>query len=650
MLPCRQLFGPLGSLLVPLLIGSSLSAQPSAAKHPVPSNTVQQEALKLAKEVYGDEFTQAKAPDQKKALAERLLQKAAESKADPPAHFILLKLARDIATLGGEVEVALRAADEMAGTFQVDAYQMKGELVLKAVGSAELEGQRSTVAGAAMQLIDEAIVKDDFDLATRLAAVAVEAARKGKDASLSSQALARKADVEEIAAAYKQAKPAMATLEDQATDPQANLIVGQYLCLVKGDWIRGVSMLALGANEDLKKLARKDLEGPAAAAEQVKLGDGWWERAEASEGLAKKQFQLRAAYWYRQAVPGLTGLVRDKVERRVNEVGLDCPSRPEPSAAASVPNAAGTAQDAVMVGLAWLAQKQRKDGGWSLDTELGPENRVGATSLALLSFLGAGHTHQRGPWQVAVGKGLGYLSRQMRVGPNGGDLRGPADAEASMYVQGLASLAICEAYIRTKDRNLRNACQSAVNFIVFAQDPKGGGWRYQPRQTGDTSVTGWQFLALDSAAKAQLQVPRRALLGVERFLNSVQSASGVEYWYDTASQRKTGTAGEATTAIGLLCRAHLGWNQTTPALQEGVKRIAATGPRDNMYFNYFATRLMHRYGGEEWQQWRSELQAKLTAVQEKDGHWAMTGDPWYGNLGQTGLTSFCLMTLEVGRE
>jgi hypothetical protein len=48
--------------------------------------------------------------------------------------------------------------------------------------------------------------------------------------------------------------------------------------------------------------------------EQVALGDAWWDLTE-KEAKAKD----RAAYWYQRALPGLTGLVKGKVAKRLKE-------------------------------------------------------------------------------------------------------------------------------------------------------------------------------------------------------------------------------------------------------------------------------------------------------------------------------------------
>jgi hypothetical protein len=78
-------------------------------------------------------------------------------------------------------------------------------------------------------------------------------------------------------------------------------------------------MLALGANEKLKAAAIKELAGPAAAADRTAIGDAWWDLAEKHQGLAAEQLQARAVYWYRQALPELTGLMKAKVDKRLGQ-------------------------------------------------------------------------------------------------------------------------------------------------------------------------------------------------------------------------------------------------------------------------------------------------------------------------------------------
>ena len=179
----------------------------------------------------------------------------------------------------------------------------------------------------------------------------------------------------------------------------------------------------------------------------------------------------------------------------------------------------GTAESeaAVQRALQWLAEHQAYDGSWSFQHDKHPKchgqcgdngytiGHIAATGLALLPFLGAGQTQHDGPHKRNVELGLKYLVRTIK---HQGKLGSLWDPHGTMYGHGLASIALCEAYGMTHDQWLRAPTQSVVNFICEAQDPNGGGWRYHPQTPGDTSVVGWQLMALKSAQMAYLDVPQ----------------------------------------------------------------------------------------------------------------------------------------------
>ena len=80
-----------------------------------------------------------------------------------------------------------------------------------------------------------------------------------------------------------------------------------------------------------------------------------------------------------------------------------------------------------------------------------------------------------------------------------------------MYGHGLATIALSEAYGLTGDSQVGQAAQGAVNFILAAQNSKDGGWRYNPKDPGDTSVLGWQLTALKSARHGRIEGGSRRL-------------------------------------------------------------------------------------------------------------------------------------------
>ena len=316
---------------------------------------------------------------------------------------------------------------------------------------------------------------------------------------------------------------------------------------------------------------------------------------------------------------------------------------------------------AVARGLRWLAQHQSRDGSWSLDRfhhtadcDCGDRASLASdsagTSLALLPFLGAGQTHLTGVYRDDVALGLRWLIQSQK--PDG-DLRGNSDQYPGMYAQGQAAIVLCEAFLMTGDEQLRVPAQKAIDFIVNAQY-SDGGWRYfpgnvSPNLRGDTSVLGWQLMALQSALSAGLSVPDETLENAGRFLDSVQRDGGTTYAYLPHDR-----ASPPMTAEALLCRVYLGWKRNHPALRDGVTRLLKDDPpsdkRPNIYYWYYATQTLHHFGGAPWREWNLHMRDVLVSSQETRGHeagsWTPVG-PLTSQGGRIYMTSLAVCCLEV---
>lgn len=319
-------------------------------------------------------------------------------------------------------------------------------------------------------------------------------------------------------------------------------------------------------------------------------------------------------------------------------------------------------EKAVERALDWLARHQMDDGGWSLKLTENPsckcansgtmDARNAATSLALLPFLGAGHTPTKGKYRKTVARGIDYLLAHGVRTPDGFDLR---DSWGRMYAHGLASIVLCEAYAMSTDEEkkhnkvLAQAAQEAVAFIEYAQDPSEGGWRYSPKERGDTSVVGWQMMALKSAEFGGLSIHSTVLRKALNFLvNQVSFDNQTRYGY---TGQDKGTLN--TTSIGLLCRLFLDWKVNQPALMSGVEYIRQEGPNfGDPYYIYYATQLMHHVGGAPWKEWNGQVRDQLVKLQDKEGEmagsWYATGKPPHNaQAGRLYCTALFCMTLEV---
>ncbi len=217
-----------------------------------------------------------------------------------------------------------------------------------------------------------------------------------------------------------------------------------------------------------------------------------------------------------------------------------------------------------------------------------------------------------------------------------------------MYAHGQGAIVLCEAYAMTGDARLRQAAERAIQFIVDAQHP-AGGWRYQPGEPGDTSVLGWQLMALQSARAAGLSVPYPTLAAADDFLDGMMARDEVRYRYQ---RRREPT--HVMTAEALLCRMYLGWTLREPRLQEGLRWLVEDYPpelaRPDIYYWYYATQVLHHGGGPLWSEWNFQLRDVLVQSQVRRGHAAGSWDP-RGPHSQTGgriyMTALAICTLEV---
>ncbi len=311
-------------------------------------------------------------------------------------------------------------------------------------------------------------------------------------------------------------------------------------------------------------------------------------------------------------------------------------------------------ESAVELALNWLAAHQSRDGRWSAAGfdqgcgQCGGETHIEAdhalTGLSLLCFLGAGHTHeQAGPYKNNVERGLQWLVSRQKAD---GDLRG----KETMYSQGIATIALSEAFAMTGDRQLHDPVAKAAAYIQRAQNTGVGGWRYDPGQPGDTSVLGWQVMALKSASNAGVDVSLESFDAARAWLDRVSERSrpGL-YAYQPGDRPKA-----SMTAEGMFSQSLLGLPPTHRRMRDSADFILRHLPHwesdPATYFWYYASLALFQHQGKEWEVWNKALTEELTTHQREDGRAAGSWDPadeWSKIGGRIYQTALCTLMLEV---
>ncbi len=362
-------------------------------------------------------------------------------------------------------------------------------------------------------------------------------------------------------------------------------------------------------------------------------------------------------------------------------------------------------EEAVLAALWWLQRHQHPDGYWSSSTVFTGNCQdpsvydddikgikgydVGVTSLALLTFLGYAHTHQKGEideFVVAVRKGMKWLLKQQTRGgePEERGTIGKNEEESWVYNHSIATMALAELLVLSGDQlKLRKPVELATQYILAAQNDEFG-WKYKFRGgKSDTSVTGWMILALKTA-KACTDLNLLRDVKIEEYESSFSRSLK---WFDRVTSEATGICGyqdpgdpgslllqvydpdnypfskklSCMTAVSVLCRLFAGQSRNDEGVKSGVDVLMQEVPRwlpgkgkrkstINIYYWYYGSYALFQYGRRQWKEWNEAMIEALVPTQRQgtdaDGSWDPIGE-WGAAGGRAYSTAIGAMTLEV---
>jgi len=370
-------------------------------------------------------------------------------------------------------------------------------------------------------------------------------------------------------------------------------------------------------------------------------------------------------------------------------------------------------ESAVDAALRWFKKHQSPNGLWDAvnyyknctedpkcepgtEDHGGPANYdVAMTGYALLCFLGAGYDHVTpNKYKSVVKRGIDYLLSVQKADGYLGERN---------YENAVGTMALAEAYALTNDPALKDPAQKGINQILAHQNKEGAavvaaagaavpppadpaygtgfGWDYvSPDTRNDSSVSGWNVMALKSGLGAQLNIGG-GMDGAKRWLDVVWKKTNPDwakldpytgesrfpYTYMTDTEacdiagapapNAPGPNEKDLSCVGGVCAVFLGHHAGDPMLETLsnyiIHHYVPTTWPPNVYYMYYNTLTMFQVGGEKWKKWNGSVRDVLVNAQRKgsgcfDGSWDWTAGSFVGGAaGRVLTTAYTTLCLEV---
>ncbi|HYG76960.1 MAG TPA: VIT domain-containing protein [Planctomycetota bacterium] len=311
--------------------------------------------------------------------------------------------------------------------------------------------------------------------------------------------------------------------------------------------------------------------------------------------------------------------------------------------------------------LRWLASCQEADGHWN-SRKYGTKERVdtAVTSLALLAFLGAGHTEKVGEYSPNVQRAVAWLLAQQNADGRILDLNEErATIDETIPTVALSTLALAEAAAMSNMPQTRTAAQKAVDYCTLKfqsrREKDFDGFGFTEGGKPNLPATVWFTSALKSAKVAGLKIDAANFDGIISYLDRVQQKqAGDVVLYPFAEGEEQPRLAGRLAAMGTVARSLLGWKsaELTPSAQHISTLIPKPEWNDQSDLQtwYFMTLCMFQQGRDLWKNWNDALKPTLLNNQEKQGDlggsWLAAG-PMKDHFGRVGATALSALNLEI---
>ncbi|MCD4656639.1 MAG: hypothetical protein K8S87_03745, partial [Planctomycetes bacterium] len=335
--------------------------------------------------------------------------------------------------------------------------------------------------------------------------------------------------------------------------------------------------------------------------------------------------------------------------------------------------------NAVKLGLMWLAEQQKANGSWRAEDSpaTGNAHVEGYTGLALLCFLGDGHTENFGEYKETIRKAVQFLLNRQSFGSGVFS----STVGGMLYNHSIVTLALSEYYSLTRREDLVVPLKRALKFLYNSQQATGG-WDYTSNKLQnrtDMSITGWVMMAMHSAMASGLPIRRSSWENAYRGVRDLMNKEDGSAYYSINGSVYPYRRGIAMTAVSVLCRLYARVPSTDKLMIKSIRWMKTNLPKKSKlrssksmwgkqdyrklknnddffhttYYWYYGTLSMFMITngvGKDWNRWNKALQQAILSYQiTKEGDFQGSWDPLEDFWGEIGgrLYATCLNILNL---
>ena len=301
-------------------------AAESASK--MPSDEALAAARELANKAFGARLKSDRTLEKLTETYEKIMAARRDKNASPAVRYVLSEMAIDVATRAGKTKVVIGLIDQLAEEFEVPTEPLYLD-ALESLGQsrhATSSASQQELAEVSTSLLAKLMTEERFASAYKISNVALQAARKSRQADITRLVSSLKKDITTLGRMHRDVVEAR---KKPADDASANFVLGRWEAFVNGNWSEGLKRIASGNNAMLADLAKRDMAAPKDAKTQAALAQEWYELGKKTEGRMQREINKRAAYWYASAAPKLTTLEKEVIssdfKKAVAEAAKDEP-------------------------------------------------------------------------------------------------------------------------------------------------------------------------------------------------------------------------------------------------------------------------------------------------------------------------------------